>query len=112
MMPNTMPPTASAESTVPPGSRPTCSPALVDGTASTMATSVTTAIAVATRKIEPHQNQRSSRPDPSRPSVPPPIANPVHTPTARARFSAGKTLVIVDSVPGMISAAPMPMTAR
>jgi hypothetical protein len=112
MMPNTMPPTANADSTVPPGSSPTCSPALVDGTASTMATSVTAAIAVATRKIEPHQNQRRSSPEPSSPSVPPPIAKPVQIPTARARFSAGKTLVMVDRVPGMISAAPTPMIAR
>ena len=33
-------------------------------------------------------------------------------PTAFARSSGGKMLVIVDSVPGMSSAAPMPMTAR
>ncbi len=40
------------------------------------------------------------------------MANPAQTPTAIARFSGGNTLVIVDRVPGMISAAPMPVIAR
>ena len=46
------------------------------------------------------------------PSVPPAPAKPAQMPTALARSSGGNTLVIVDSVPGMISAAPMPINAR
>ena len=39
-------------------------------------------------------------------------ANPAQMPTAFARSSGGNTLVIVDSVPGMTSAAPIPVSAR
>jgi len=51
-------------------------------------------------------------PDTTRPSTPPAPANPLHTATARAFSSAGKTLVIVESVPGMIRAAPAPDRMR
>ena len=44
--------------------------------------------------------------------MPPAPAKPAHTPTALARPSGGKTLVIVDNVPGMISAAPTPVRTR
>ena len=44
--------------------------------------------------------------------MPPAPAKPAHTPTARGAASGGKTLVIVDSVPGMISAAPTPVSTR
>ena len=44
--------------------------------------------------------------------MPPAPANPAHTPTALARPSGGKTLVIVDKVPGMIRAAPTPVSTR
>ncbi len=46
------------------------------------------------------------------PSVPPAVAKPAQMPTALARSSGGKTLVIVESVPGISSAAPMPIAAR
>ena len=46
------------------------------------------------------------------PSVPPALANPAQIPTALARSSSGNTLVIVDRVPGIRRAAPMPITAR
>ena len=39
-------------------------------------------------------------------------AVPAHTPIARPRSCGGKTLVMIDSVAGMISAPPMPMNAR
>ena len=48
----------------------------------------------------------------SSPSVPPVPAKPAQMPTALARSSGGNTLVIVDRVPGMSSAAPMPISAR
>src|SRR5436305_721671 len=40
------------------------------------------------------------------PNVPPAVANPAHIPTALARSSSGKTLVIVDRAPGINNAAP------
>ena len=46
------------------------------------------------------------------PRMAPEVANPAQTLTARPRCSGGKTAVIVESVPGMIIAAPMPMTTR
>jgi hypothetical protein len=112
MMPNTIPPTPRIDNTVPPESRLTGSVEQVLGTASTIATNATTASSADTTNTEPHQNVSSNRPDPSRPSVPPVMANPDQMPTARARCSAGYTLVIVDNVPGMMSAAPTPVTAR
>ena len=63
-------------------------------------------------KIEPQENCSSSAPDASMPRVPPAPAKPAQMPTALARSSGGNTLVMVDSVPGMISAAPIPMSAR
>ena len=51
-------------------------------------------------------------PQPSMPRMAPEVAKPAQTLTARPRCAAGKTAVIVDSVPGMIIAAPMPMTTR
>ena len=44
--------------------------------------------------------------------MPPAPAKPAHSPTALARPSGGKTLVIVDNVPGMINAAPTPVSTR
>ena len=46
------------------------------------------------------------------PSTPPAPANPAHTAIAFGRSCGGKTLVNSDSVDGMISAAPMPITQR
>ena len=37
---------------------------------------------------------------------------PAHVPIALPRSSGGNALVMIDSVPGIISAAPMPWTAR
>jgi len=42
----------------------------------------------------------------------PAAANPAQVATPRARRSGGKAAVIVDKVPGMIMAAPIPMTTR
>ena len=60
----------------------------------------------------PTRTTRAARPAIRSPSVPPMPANPAQMPTALARSSAGKMLVIVESVPGMTSAAPIPMSAR
>ena len=42
----------------------------------------------------------------------PPAATPTHVPTALPRSSGGKTVVITESVTGMINAAATPITAR
>ena len=39
-------------------------------------------------------------------------AVPAHTPIARPRSFAGKTLVMIERVAGMMNAPPMPMNAR
>ena len=44
--------------------------------------------------------------------MPPAPAKPAQMPTALARSSGGNTLVMVDRVPGMRSAAPRPVSAR
>ena len=46
------------------------------------------------------------------PSVPPAPAKPAQMPMARARSSGGNTLVMVERVPGMMSAPPSPVRAR
>ena len=46
------------------------------------------------------------------PRIDPDTAKPDQMPTARPRSSDGNTAVMVDRVPGMIMAAPTPMTAR
>ena len=75
-------------------------------------TNVTRASAEVTTKIEAHEKRSSRAPEMRIPRVPPAPANPAQIPTALGRSSGGNTLVIVDSVPGMISAAPIPMIAR
>ena len=52
MIPNTRAPMPSADSTVPAGSSPTCSLALVAGTTRTIPTRVTNASAEVTQKID------------------------------------------------------------
>ena len=65
-----------------------------------------------TRKTEPHQKWLSSQPPTMGPIAMPRPETPAQMPIARPRSSAGKTLVRIDSVEGMISAPPMPMSAR
>ena len=48
----------------------------------------------------------------SGPSATPTPAVPAHTPIALPRSFAGKTLVMIESVAGMMNAPPMPMNAR
>ncbi len=112
MMPSTKPPIASTESTAPSGSRLTCSPSRVSGTVASVAISAATASTALTTKIAPHHHCSSKAPPTSIPRMPPAPAKPAHSPTALARPSGGNTLVIVDNVPGMISAAPTPVSTR
>ena len=101
-----------ADSTVPSGSRPTCSADRLVGTTASTTAKVTTETAAVAKKIDCHENWPSIQPEASIPSVPPAPANPAQMPTARARSSGGNTLVMVDRVPGMISAPPRPVSAR
>jgi hypothetical protein len=58
------------------------------------------------------ENHSSSSPDSSSPNMAPAPATPAQRPTARARSSSGKTLVMIESVVGITSAAPTPIPAR
>src|SRR6266508_4193137 len=64
------------------------------------------------KKTEPHQKFSSSQPPMTGPMAMPIPEKPAQMPMARPRSSAGKTLVTIESVEGMISAPPMPMSAR
>ena len=66
-----------------------------------------------TMNTEPHQKWSSRKPPVTGPSATAMPATPDHSPMASARSRASvNTLVRIERVAGMISAAPMPMTAR
>ena len=66
-----------------------------------------------TMNTDPHQKWSSRKPPVTGPSATAMPATPDQSPMASARSRASvNTLVRIDSVAGMISAAPMPMTAR
>ena len=64
------------------------------------------------RKIEPHQKWASSAPLINGPKLPPAPAKLAQMAMAFGRSWAGKTLIRIDSVDGMMNAAPTPITAR
>ena len=76
------------------------------------ATSATITTGTFTRKTEPHQKWLSSQPPTIGPIAMPRPETPAQMPIARPRSSAGKTLVRIESVEGMISAPPTPMSDR
>ena len=65
-----------------------------------------------TEKIDDHEKKCSRMPEVRRPITAPPAATPTQVPTAFPRSSGGKTVVITESVTGMIRAAATPRTAR
>ena len=70
-------------------------------------------IGTLTMNTEPHQKWSSRNPPVTGPSATAIPATPDHRPMASARSRASvNTLVRIERVAGMISAAPMPMTAR
>ncbi len=77
--------------------------------AATKATAARTAVATNVA-LQVHHSRIS--PQANRPRIAPELAKPAQTLTARLRLSAGNTAVIVESVPGMIIAAPTPITTR
>lgn len=71
------------------------------------------AIGTFTRNTDPHQKWLKSQPPAIGPAATPNPVVPDQMPIARARApSSVNTLVSIDSVEGMIPAAPMPMQAR
>jgi hypothetical protein len=74
--------------------------------------SAATANGTLRRKTEDQSNHSSSRPPASGPRPIPTAASAAQIPIALPRSSAGKTLAMIDSVAGMISAAPTPISAR
>src|SRR5829696_6057245 len=61
-------------------------------------------------KIAGQEKNSSKAPETKRLTNVPAPATPAHTPTAPARSSGGNTLVTIESVIGMIIAAPTPET--
>ncbi len=72
----------------------------------------TAATGTLTRKTDVHENHSRSRPPNSGPSPMPIAAMPAQIPIALPRSSRGKTFVMIESVAGMMSAAPTPIAAR
>src|SRR4051794_8851984 len=83
---------------------------------SCVANSVTTTAMAATgrlmKKIARQLTYSVSQPPSSGPSARAIADTPAHVPIARPRSAGGNVLVMIDSVPGIISAAPRPWTAR
>ena len=80
------------------------------------ANSVTTTAPTATgrlrKKIARQETSSVSQPPSSGPSASAMADTPAHVPIALPRSSGGNALVMIESVPGIISAAPTPWTAR
>ena len=74
------------------------------------ATKATSATGTLMRKTEDQSKYSSSRPPNSGPRPTPIAAVPAQMPIALARSSRGKTFVMIDSVAGMISAPPTPIS--
>ncbi len=77
-----------------------------------VATIATTASATFSPNTARQDQNSSRRPDASSPRIALAPATPAQAPTAFSRCSRGKVLVMVDSVAGMTSAAPIPSTPR
>ena len=112
MMPNTRPPSPTIDSSAPIGSSGRRSSSRDDGTTTAMAPKASRAMGTLMNSTDPHQKCSSRIPLMSGPMAPPAPAKPAHTAMALPRSWGGKTTVRMDSVAGMISAAPSPITAR
>ena len=103
---------AVAESVAPIRSNAPGAGSRLSGTSLMPRSSATIATGTLIRKTELHEKTSRSNPPARGPRPMPMAAVPAHTPMARPRSSRGKTLVMIDSVAGMISAAPRPMRTR
>ena len=83
------------------------------GTSGTASAIPANATGTLMRNTEPHQKWASSRPPTIGPSASPAPLVPDQNPSARWRSPASANMfVMIDSVEGMISAAPIPIPAR
>ncbi|GJN99719.1 hypothetical protein NJB1907f44_14870 [Mycobacterium marinum] len=101
-----------AASTAPTTSSGAGSRSADSGTKSSVPVSATAASNTFSQKIDCQDHHCNNRPEASKPTTPLAPATAVQMLTAAARRCAGKLLVMVDSVAGMISAAPTPSKAR
>src|SRR5947209_11830352 len=103
---------ARIDSPAPVGSRGARSGSREVGTRKRPATKAIATTGRLTRKTDPHQKCSSSQPLVIGPMAPPAPAIPAQMAMARARSSGGNTLVRIDSVAGITSDAPAPISAR
>ena len=112
MIPNTSEPRASTETNAPMGSRGCPSGSREVGTMKPTRTMSRRTSGMLIRKTELQPNHLSIRPLSNGPMAPPAPARPAQVATALARSWGGNEFWMIESVAGMTSAAPMPMTAR
>ena len=111
-MPSTSPPIASAESSEPIVSKAPSWSSRELPTNRRVSTNDTTHSTTGMANSQGHVNQSIMADEKNSPRIPPALAKPAQTPTARARSSCGNEEVITDRVTGMIIAAPIPATTR
>ena len=111
MIVNTSAPRPARDSTAPTGSSGVSDSSRDSGAKVQIAMNVAATSGRLTSTAEPHQYRSSSAPETIGPMAPPAPAKPAHTPIARFRSSGGKIVVMIESVAGITSAAPMPITA-
>ena len=112
MIPYTRLTSPTIDRTAPTGSRAFGDGSFEFGTISRPAMSAKITTGTFTRNTEPHQKWLSNHPPTIGPIAMPRPETPAQMPIARPRSSAGKTFVRIDNVEGMISAPPIPMSAR
>src|SRR5882757_2073635 len=113
MMPNSSAISPVVDSAVPTTSNGGAAASREFGTTATAAITVTATTGTLTRKIEPHQKCCSRNPPVNGPMATPSPDTPAQMAIARARSAASvNTLVRIDSVAGMMNAAPRPWTPR
>ena len=112
MMPYSRAPRPTIDSPAPTGSRRSAFGSFDVGTSTRPPISAAATRGMLTRNTDPHQKCSSRKPLATGPMAAPAPARPAHRAMALARSWGGKTLVRIDSVAGMIRAAPIPMTAR
>ena len=105
-------PRPTVESTAPTGSSRGCFGSRESGTSFGVAASAAITIGTLTRNTALQSNCSSSKPPATGPMPTPMPATAAQMPIAFGRSSAGKTLVRIDRVVGMISAPPIPIRAR
>ena len=75
-------------------------------------TMASSAMGTLTKKTEPHQNFSNRSPEARMPRAPPAPAKPDQMAMALARSCEGNTTVMMESVAGIVRAAPTPITPR